>query len=55
MLFKKYNVTEIDYLKIDTEGYDTKIMFMYINYIKKDDIKAKKSSLNLVDGVIKMM
>ena len=43
MLFQSYNVTELDYLKIDTEGYDTKIMNMYINYIKLNPItKAKK-------------
>ena len=32
-LFQQYDVTEIDYIKIDTEGYDTKIMNMYIDYI----------------------
>lgn len=43
MLFKMYDVTELDYLKIDTEGYDTKIMNMYLNYIKANpNIKAKK-------------
>jgi FkbM family methyltransferase len=42
-LFDKYNVTEINYLKIDTEGYDIKIMNMYINYIKNHpNAKSKK-------------
>lgn len=42
-LFNSYNVTEIDYIKIDTEGYDTQIMNMYIDYIKTNpNVKAKK-------------
>ncbi len=42
-LFTQNDVTYIDYLKIDTEGYDTIIMYMYLEYIEKNpQCKAKK-------------
>ena len=36
-LLDEYNVTSVDYVKIDTEGSDSYIMEHYINYLKTKD------------------
>lgn len=42
-LVEMYNITSIDYLKIDTEGYDCYIMEQYYDCISKNkNLKAKK-------------
>ena len=38
-LFQKYNIDEIDYLRIDTEGYDHKILEQIIELLKNNSIK----------------
>lgn len=49
-LFQRYDVTAIDYIKIDTEGYDTKIMNMYLNYLDSHPEHSKAKRIQFESG-----
>tara|TARA_Y100000310_G_C20694835_1_gene824882 strand:- start:4742 stop:5395 length:654 start_codon:yes stop_codon:yes gene_type:complete len=58
-IIKKYKVEEIDFLKIDTEGYDTFILEDFLNYIQTSQrfyllpkkIKFESNHLNDYDKI----
>jgi hypothetical protein len=58
-IIKKYNVEAIDFLKIDTEGYDTFILEDFLNYIQTSQqfnllpkkIKFESNKLNDYDRI----
>ena len=41
-IFERYDVTELDYLKIDTEGNDCAIMLHLYDYIKDSGIRPRR-------------
>lgn len=55
-IFKDYNVDEIDYLKIDTEGGDCKIMQqLYNTTVRPKQIKFETNSLSNLEEVQKII
>ena len=41
-LFDRYDITELDYLKIDTEGNDCAIMLHLYDYIKDSNLRPRR-------------
>ena len=51
-LFIDYNVTECDYLKLDTEGSDSDILLYFLNYLKTQDVKSYPKRITFESNVL---
>lgn len=51
-LFKQYDVTELDYLKIDTEGSDCDIMLHFYEFIIKDALSCRPRRIEFESNIL---